>query len=78
MSYSILEHVNHGYRYSVTVNGLTTGGWRQGTREDVEKHVKFVDEFCTLRAAGRVPKRNANGTIRETMNGKPSKKRKTG
>ena len=73
MSYEIGEHKDGGYAYRIEVNGLITTGWRRGTRADVEKYAKHVDQFGSLRAAGTVPHRNADGSIRLNMSGKAKK-----
>ena len=77
MSYSIGPasklHGRPGFSYSYTVKNLTVTGWRAGTRADVEKHVSAADQYATHRAAGFVPKRNADGSFRLNLNGKIKK-----
>lgn len=79
MSYTIdaAKTVNgcHGHAYSVTVNGLTVKGWRAGNRADVERHVSIAHQYSVHRAAGRVPKRNADGSFRISMRGKAKKQK---
>ena len=81
MSYSIgpASKLNgrQGFSYNYTVNNLTVTGWRAGTRAEVEKHVSAADQYATHRAAGFVPKRNADGSFRLNLNGKVKKPKHT-
>jgi flagellar hook protein FlgE len=76
MSHEVGHEHDGGFDYLVTVNGLTVTGWRKGTHADVEKHAKNIDQYSTHRAAGFVPKRNADGSFRLNLSGKVKKLKK--
>lgn len=53
MSYEIGPRHAGGYVYRITINGLIVMGWRQGTRAEVEEHVKKAELQSSMRASGR-------------------------
>lgn len=52
MSYEITTPQNHGYNYTITVNGLTVHGWRLGNKHDVESYVSHIHATHVRRAKG--------------------------
>lgn len=52
MSYTINQPRDHGYDYTITVNGLTVNGWRQGNKHDVERYVSHIHAEHVRRARG--------------------------
>ena len=52
MSYSINQPRNHGYDYTITVNGLTVNGWRLGNKHEVEQYVSHIAANHAARARG--------------------------
>jgi hypothetical protein len=73
MSYTVGEPKDGGFTYRIEVNGLIMTGWRCGTYEQVEAHAKSVEMYGMHRAAGYMPKRNADGSFRLNLNGKVKK-----
>lgn len=52
MSYEITTQQNHGYHYTISVNGLTVNGWRLGNKHDVEQYVSKIHADHVRRARG--------------------------
>lgn len=53
-----------GYCYRIVVRGITLEGWRAGTREEVEAHVKKSTRLGATRARGDVTFSWAGGASR--------------